>query len=161
MTAQKYTARNLSPHGGHCRSQSLLITLRAATRWRPVRPQLAEGEITAKDSHARGAECIRQCDEKWSVAIRSRAVRQDEAITASMSWEVQVPSNGYFIRWSVKKLSTVHIYKLCSQPAGSPSLSYRSPANLVRWGALFEQSSNRVGDAGLQPAFVGPIRNGL
>lgn len=80
-----------------------------------MRPQLTEGEIAAKDSHPRGAERIRQRDEKWSVAVRSRAVRQHEAITASMSGEVKVPSNGYFIRRSVKKLSTVHMHRLCSQ----------------------------------------------
>ena len=71
-------------------------------------PQLTEGEIAAEDSHSGGAERIRQRHKKWSVAIRSRTVRQDEAITTRMSREVQVPANGYFIWRSVKKLSTVH-----------------------------------------------------
>ena len=75
MTAQEYTARTLSSHGGNCRSESLLVTLRATTGWWPVRSQLAEGEITAEDSHPRGAERIRQYHEKWGVAICSRAVR--------------------------------------------------------------------------------------
>jgi hypothetical protein len=39
----------------------LLVTLRAATWWWPVRSQLAEGEIAAEDGNSRGAERIRQC----------------------------------------------------------------------------------------------------
>jgi hypothetical protein len=61
-------------------------------------PQLPEGKIAAEDGHPRSAERIRQCHEKWRVAIRSGAVRQDEAIAAGTARTVQEPSNGYFIR---------------------------------------------------------------
>jgi hypothetical protein len=61
-------------------------------------PQLPEGEIAAQDGHPRGAERIRQCHEKWRVAIRSGAVRQDEAIAAGTARAVQEPANRYFIR---------------------------------------------------------------
>jgi hypothetical protein len=74
-----------------------LIPFRTATWWWPVGPQLPEGEIAAEDGHPRGTERIRQCHEKWRVAIRSRAVRQDEAIPAGTARTVQEPSHGYFI----------------------------------------------------------------
>jgi hypothetical protein len=60
-------------------------------------PQLPEGEIAAEDGHPRGAERIRQCYEKWRVAIRSGTVRQDEAIAAGTARAVQEPANRYFI----------------------------------------------------------------
>jgi hypothetical protein len=61
-------------------------------------PQLPEGEIAAQDGNPRGAERIRQCHEKRRVAIRSGAVRQDEAIAAGTVRAVQEPVNGDFIR---------------------------------------------------------------
>ena len=90
-----------------------MVTFGTATLWWPVRSQLAEGEIAAEDGHPRGAERIRQCHEKWRVAIRSRAVGQDEAITAGTGRAVQEPSNGYFVRRSVQKFSmVVHTHSL-------------------------------------------------
>jgi hypothetical protein len=80
MTAQEHTARSLSPHGRNCRSESLLVPFRTATLWWPVRSQLAKGKIAAEDGQSRGAERTRQGDEKRRIAVRSRAVRQDEAI---------------------------------------------------------------------------------
>lgn len=92
MAAQEHTARGLLPHGRNCSSESLLIMFRTATwRW-PVRSQLAERKIKPEDSHARGAERIRQCHEKWGVAVRSRAMRQDEAITGGIGRVVQALS---------------------------------------------------------------------
>jgi hypothetical protein len=59
MTAQKHASRSLSSHGSNCRSKSLLVTFRTATlRW-PVRSQLAEREVAAKDGQPGGAERIR------------------------------------------------------------------------------------------------------
>ena len=115
MTAQEHTARSLSPHGRNCRSESLLVTFRTATLWWPVRSQLAEGEITPEDGHPRGAERICQYHEKRRVAVRSRAVRQDEAITARTGRAVQEPSNGYFIQ-SVHKFSIVVHTQALLQP---------------------------------------------
>jgi len=128
MTAQEHTARSLSPHGRNCRSESLLVTFRTATLWWPVRSQLAEGEITPEDGHPRGAERICQYHEKRRVAVRSRAVRQDEAITAGTGRVVQEPSNGYFIRWSVHKFSiVVHTQGLLQPMAAFISPNTRMP----------------------------------
>ena len=57
-----------------------MVTFRTATLWWPVRSQLAEREIAAEDGQPGGAERTRQHHEKRRVAVRSRAVRQDEAI---------------------------------------------------------------------------------
>src|SRR5260370_28266257 len=113
MASQKYAARSLSSHGCNCCSESLLVTFRTATLWWPVRSQLSEGKIAAEDGHPRSAERIRQYHEKRRVAVRPRAVRQDEAITARASRPVQEPSDGYFIRRSVQKISmVVHTHSL-------------------------------------------------
>jgi len=59
--------------------------------------QLPEGQIAAEDDHPRRTERICQGNEKWRVAIRSRAVCQDEAIPSGTARAVQKPSNRYFI----------------------------------------------------------------
>ena len=97
MAAQKHTARSLLPHGRNRCSEPLLVPFRTATLWWPMGPQLPEGEIAAEDGHPRGAERVGQRHEKWRVAIRSRAVRQDEVITAGTARAVQETANGYFI----------------------------------------------------------------
>jgi hypothetical protein len=80
MTTKEYVPRSLSAHGRNSLSESLLITFGTARWWWPVRSQLAKGEIKAEDGNSRRAERIRQCHEKWGVAVRSRAVRENEAI---------------------------------------------------------------------------------
>src|SRR5260370_3174993 len=113
MASQKYATRSLSSHGCNCCSESLLVTFRTATLWWPVRSQLAEGEIAAEDGQPGGAERTRQHHEKRRVAVRSRAVRQDEAVHTRIGRVVQKSSNWYFILRSVPKFSrVVHIYGL-------------------------------------------------
>ena len=97
MTAQKHSARSLLPHGRNRRSESLLVPFRTAALWGPVGPQLPEGKIAAQDGHPRRAERICQRYKKWRVTIRTRAVRQDEAIATGIARTVQKPSNGHFI----------------------------------------------------------------
>ena len=72
-----------------------------------MRPHLAEGEIAAEDGQPRRAHRTRQRHEKRRVAVRSRAVRQDEAIPARIGWAVQKSSNRYLILRSVQKFSIV------------------------------------------------------
>jgi hypothetical protein len=72
-----------------------------------VRPQLTEGQIAAEDGQPGGAERARQCHEKGRIAVRSRAVRQDEAIPTRIGRAVQKPSNWYFISRSVQKFSII------------------------------------------------------
>jgi len=111
MATQKHAARSLSSHGRNCRSESLLVAFSAAWLWWPFRPQLAEGEIAPEDGQPGGAERIRQRHEKRRVAVRSRAVGQDEAVPNGISWAVQKPSNWYAILSSVPKFSiSVHRY---------------------------------------------------
>jgi hypothetical protein len=109
MATQKHSARNLSLHGSNCCSKSLLVTFRTATlRW-PVRSQLAEGQIAAEDGQPGGAERIRERHEKQRVAVRSRAMRQDEEISSRMGRLVQKPSDWYLIPRSIPEFSiSVH-----------------------------------------------------
>jgi hypothetical protein len=72
-----------------------------------VWPQLAEGEIAAEYGQPGGAERIRERHEKRRVAVRSRAVRQDEAIPTRIGRAVEKPSNWYFILRSVQKFSII------------------------------------------------------
>jgi hypothetical protein len=107
MATQKHAARSLSSHGSNCCSESLLVTFRTAALWWPVRSQLAEGKIAAEDGQPGVAERTRQRHEKRGVAVRSRAVRQDQAIPSRIARAVQKPSNGHFILRSVRKFSIV------------------------------------------------------
>jgi hypothetical protein len=84
-----------------------LVTFCTPAWWRPVRSQLAKGEIASKDGQPRGGERVRQRHEKRGVAVRSRTVSQDKAIFTRTDRAMQEPSNGYFIRRSVAKLSIV------------------------------------------------------
>jgi hypothetical protein len=81
-----------------------------------MRLQLAEGQIKAEDGNSRGAERIRQCHEQRGVAVRSRAVRQDETIIAGNGRAVQVPANGYFIGRGDRHFAmAVHMHRLLQQ----------------------------------------------
>jgi len=71
-----------------------------------VRLRLAEREIAAEYGQARGAECIRERDKERRVAVRSRAVRQYEAIRTGSRRAVQEPSKGHCSR-RVRKFSIV------------------------------------------------------
>ena len=108
MAAQKKAARNLPTHGRNGRAEALLVAFRTATRWWPVRTQLAEGKIAAEDSHIDGAERIGQCDEQRRVAVRARPVRQDQAVATGSRRRVQIAANGHSIRVIAKFLSVVH-----------------------------------------------------
>lgn len=70
---------------------------------------LTEGKITAEDGPSASAERLRQRDEEWSVAVRSRTVCQSEAIPIRIDRRVQEASNGYSIN-SIKKRSTVVVH---------------------------------------------------
>jgi hypothetical protein len=107
MTAQEHAARGLSSQGCNCRAEPLLVAFRTAGPGRPVWSQLAKGEITAKDGHPRGGERIRERHEKRRVTVRSRTVRQDEAIFTRTDGAMQEPSNRYVIRRSIPILLTV------------------------------------------------------
>jgi hypothetical protein len=74
-----------------------------------VRSQLAEGEIAAEDGQPGSAERTGQRHEQRRVAVRSCAMRQDEAIPIRIGRPMQKPSNWNFIQWGVEKfLIVVH-----------------------------------------------------
>ena len=52
MSAKQHSARNLPPHAFHRTLQSRLVALRTAARRWPVRPPLAEREVTAQHGKA-------------------------------------------------------------------------------------------------------------
>ena len=108
MAAQKKAVPSLPAHGRNGRAETLLVAFRTATRRWPVRTQLAEGKIAAEDSQPNGAERIGQCDEKRRVAVRSRPVRQDEAVAAGSGRHVQIAADGHSIRIIAKFLNVVH-----------------------------------------------------
>ncbi len=45
-----------------------------------MRSRLAKWEIAAENNQTRSAECLSQRNQQGSIAIRSRAVRQNKAI---------------------------------------------------------------------------------
>jgi hypothetical protein len=59
-----------------------------------MRPKLAEGKIAAKNGYPRETERVSQLGKQWRLAIRSGAVRQDQAIRAGVRWKMQVSANG-------------------------------------------------------------------
>lgn len=73
-------------------------------------PQLAKREIAAEHGQPREAECIRQRHQEWRLAIRPRAMRQDEPIVTGIGWAMDEPSNGWLIcRIVAKFLVVIHI----------------------------------------------------
>jgi hypothetical protein len=116
MAAQKHATGSLSAHGSNCSAEALLVAVRATgVRW-PVRSQLAKGEIAAQDSRSRGAKGVTYREKKRRVAVRSCAVRQDEAVPIRFTRDVQEPLNWYLVLRDVPKLSIgVHITAHCSQ----------------------------------------------
>jgi hypothetical protein len=121
MAAQKKAAWSLPTHGRNGGAEALLVAFRTATRWWPVRTQLTKGKIAAEDRHSDGAECIRQCDERRRVAVRSRSVCQDEAVATGSRRRVQIAADGHSIRIIAKFLNVVHTDRVV-QPDGRTTL---------------------------------------
>ncbi len=115
MAAQKKAASSLPTHGRNGRAETLLVAFRTAARWWPVRTQLAEGKVAAEDGHSHSAERIRQRDEKRRVAVRSRPVRQDEAVATGSRRRVQIAADGHSIRIIAKFLDVVHTDRVVQQ----------------------------------------------
>jgi hypothetical protein len=115
MAAQTKAAWSVPTHGRNGRAETPLVAFRTATRWWPVRTRLAEGKIAAEDRHSLSAECICQCDEKRRVAVRSRSVRQDEAVASGSRRRVQIAADGHPIRIIAKFLGVVHTDRVVQQ----------------------------------------------
>ena len=103
MTSERYAARGLSSHGRNCRPESLLVAFCAAARWRPVWSCLAKGKIAAEHDQSRGRKLIRQFYQKWSVAVCSCAVGQNETVFTQILARICVR-----IRWAVEESSNLY-----------------------------------------------------
>jgi hypothetical protein len=122
MAAEEYAARGLLPHGRDGGFKSLLVAFRTAALGPPVGTRLAKGQIAAEDGESGVAECARQGHEERSIAVRSRAVGQDEGIAGRMGREMEEPANGRFIRRIVLAFSNhAHIGgQQCVIESGTP-----------------------------------------
>jgi hypothetical protein len=117
MTAEEQTPRSLSPHAGGGGSQPLLVTFSAAARGRPVRPQLAKGQVAAEHDKSNTAKSLRQRHQKWRITIRSRAVRQHKAIANRIRWAMQESSHRHFIRRIFPELLVCAVAHDSTQPS--------------------------------------------
>ena len=93
MATKKDAARSTSSHGSKRCSEALLVSFCAATLWWSIGSQLPEGKIAAEHGQTRGAEGVGQRHKKGRVAVRSRAVRQDETVAGRTGRLMQKPSN--------------------------------------------------------------------
>jgi hypothetical protein len=122
MAAEEYAARGLLPHGRDGGFKSLLVAFRTAALGWPVGTRLAKGQIAAEDGESGVAECACQGHKKRRIAVRSRAMGQDEGIAGRMGREMEEPANGRFIRRIVLAFSNhAHIGgQQCVIESGTP-----------------------------------------
>lgn len=78
MTTEENTARAERAHGCNGSAEACLVAVSSAPRRRSVGTQLAERKIAAQDVEATRLEGVSQCDEKLGLAVRARAMRQDQ-----------------------------------------------------------------------------------
>jgi hypothetical protein len=109
MTAQEETARTESPHGPGSCSQPLLITIRAAAWWRPLRSHLAKRQVAAEHGKSHTAKSLCQRYQKRSIAVRPRAVGQYKAIASRINRAMQKSSHRHFIRRIFTEFLTVTV----------------------------------------------------
>jgi hypothetical protein len=83
MPAEKDLSGNQLPQNSDGVSKSRPIFFRMTERW-PAALLLPEGEITPKNEIAVIRESFTQRDQERSVAIRSRAVSQDQGIAVCL-----------------------------------------------------------------------------
>lgn len=93
------------PHGRDGGFESLLVACRTA-RWRwTVGARLAKGQIAAEDGESGVAERGGEGDEERRVAVRARAVGQDEGFAGRIGREMEEAADGRFIRRIVLEFS--------------------------------------------------------
>jgi hypothetical protein len=108
MTPEEHATGGESPHGRDSRFEPLPIPLRTTAWRRSVGPQLTKRQIATENGPTRRAELRSKSQEKRSVAVRARAVREDEAIATSADGDVQRPANGQLTRIILKRLKFAH-----------------------------------------------------
>jgi hypothetical protein len=104
MSAQEDTPWNLPPQRLDRGPKPLLIALRAAPRRWPARARLPERKVTAQHGKPRGAEGIRECDEKRRIAVGSRTVSEHEPTPGRGGGNVKESANPDLSR-SISELS--------------------------------------------------------
>ena len=89
MAAQKHLAGEPVAQRPHRARQAGAILDSHRREGRPVRTSLAERQIAAKHGNARSREGVRHGDQQRRVAIRSRAVRQNQTVPISSIGRMQ------------------------------------------------------------------------
>ena len=78
-------------------AQALLVAFGAAALGRSVGTKLAKRQIAAKDGEPGFAERVRQSYEQGRLAIRTRAVREDERVMRGARGSVEIAANGRLV----------------------------------------------------------------
>ena len=92
MSTQEHATRS-SLHYRNCVPKPLLVAVGAAEWRKAMRMQLAEGEVTPKDSQTGFAQRSCQCDEKRRLAVLCGTVRENEDIARRTCWDVKETGN--------------------------------------------------------------------
>src|ERR1035441_9074307 len=80
-------------HCRHCIAQARSIALCVAGKWWAGTALLAEWQVTTQHCVAMTAESVAESYQQGSVAVASRAVREDQGIAASIIGRVQKAAN--------------------------------------------------------------------
>ena len=89
VAAEKDRARHIFTQNCNRVAKARTIAFRIAWKWRASAPLLAEGQITAQDDVAMSGKSFADGDQKRSMAIRARAVSQDQGVAVWILGRVQ------------------------------------------------------------------------
>ena len=89
MSAEEYMTRRLLPYQFHGPPQSFSIARGPSGRWRTKRALLPKRQIDAQYRKARIAKRLCHRDQKLSVTVSARSMRQDQCVPIGICWRVQ------------------------------------------------------------------------
>src|ERR1700674_1073285 len=89
MAAQKDLAGNILTQSCNCVAQAGAIAFRIARKRRSSSPLLAEGQIAAQNDVAMSGKSFAERNQQRSIAIRARAVSQDQGAASGTRGRVQ------------------------------------------------------------------------
>ena len=93
MTAEKDSPCDALPQHSHCVAQACAIALGIARKRRTGAPLVPERQITAQDCVTVPSKCFAQGDEQWGIAVRTRAMCEDQSVADGILGRVQETSN--------------------------------------------------------------------
>ena len=100
----------------HCIAQPFAVFCGVPARRRAVRALLPVGEVAAKHGKSGVNEHAGQCYKQRRLAVRARAVREHQGITARCGGTVQKTAHGR--RGIIRKRSCVNVGKQAGTPLG-------------------------------------------